>query len=151
MNRLSIQDVTLTNLKQINDSRGSVLHMLRNDDKTFDKFGECYFSEIFPNSVKAWKLHTIQTQNLAVPIGKVRFVLFDNRKNSNTKGEINIIELGRPEHYDRLTIPPNIWYGFQCISDSPALIVNCANFPHNREESWTIDFNDKTIPYRWTI
>ncbi len=53
--------------------------MLRNDSPEFEKFGECYFSEIFPGKIKAWKRHNLQTQNLAVPIGLIKIVFFDSR------------------------------------------------------------------------
>ena len=65
-----IDGVILTELLQINDERGAVLHMLRNDAPEFTRFGECYFSEVLPSTIKAWKRHHNQTQNLAVPVGR---------------------------------------------------------------------------------
>ena len=61
-----IDDVVLTELKQFSDERGTLLHMLRNDDPIFTTFGECYFSEVLPGAVKAWKLHHNQTQNTSI-------------------------------------------------------------------------------------
>ena len=43
----NIEGVKITPLKIIADDRGSVMHMMRNDSKVFDKFGEIYFSTIF--------------------------------------------------------------------------------------------------------
>ena len=40
----SIEGLEIHDLKQINDDRGSVLHMIRSDSVGFVKFGECYFS-----------------------------------------------------------------------------------------------------------
>jgi dTDP-4-dehydrorhamnose 3,5-epimerase len=142
-----IPGVFLKELAQISDQRGAVLHMLRNDADDFEKFGECYFSEVLPGKIKAWKFHKEQTQNLAVPVGRVRFVLFDNRDPNNEK--LEIIELGRPDAYSRLKIPPQIWYGFSCISEETALITNCANIPHSPEESLVKDVNDPFVPYKW--
>ena len=53
-----IEGIKVTPLKQIGDDRGKVMHMLRNDSKDFVKFGECYFSEVLSDSIKAWKKHT---------------------------------------------------------------------------------------------
>ncbi len=145
----SIEGVVQTELKQLTDARGSVLHMLRNDDVTFTSFGECYFSEIFPGSIKAWKIHHEQTQHLAVPVGRIRFVIYDDREFSSTRGNIQIIELGRPDSYLRLMVPSELWYGFTCISDVPALLVNCADIPHNPHESEVKAINDASIPYKW--
>ena len=69
-----INGVLIQSLKKIEDNRGSVLHMIRNDGVLFEKFGEVYFSEIYPGKVKAWKRHREQTQHLAglgVPAGGV--------------------------------------------------------------------------------
>ena len=145
-----IKDVTMTELKQFYDDRGSVLGMFRNDDPEFSSFGECYFSEILPAAVKAWKLHEKQTQHFAVPIGRVKLVIYDNRKHSASGGNLQIVELGRPDLYLRVMIPPGLWYGFSCISETPALIVNCSDIPHDPQESKTIIFDDNSIPYKWT-
>lgn len=144
-----INGVTYTSLKQIGDERGTVLHMLRNDAVDFTNFGECYFSEIFPGAVKAWKCHKLQTQFLSVPVGRVRFVLFDGRDNSSTKNKMEISEIGRPENYCRLKIPPGIWYGFTCISSSNALVVNCADIPFDESERLSKDSDDPAFPFKW--
>jgi len=147
--RTKIEGVTITPLQQIVDDRGAVLHMLRNDSEDFTGFGECYFSEIFTGAVKAWKLHEKQTQLLSVPVGKVRFVLYDDRAGSPSKGEAEIVELGRPDDYSRIRIPPGIWYGFTCISDTNALIVNCADLPFDQSERRSRPPKDPEIPYEW--
>jgi dTDP-4-dehydrorhamnose 3,5-epimerase len=133
-----IEGVALTPLRQIVDDRGAVLHMLRADATGFRGFGECYFSEIRPRVLKAWKRHNRQTQNLAVPVGRVRFVISDTREGSPTNGALQLIELGRPDAYARLTIPPNVWYGFACLTDTPALVANCADIAYEPGESEAI-------------
>ena len=76
--------------------------------------------------------NSIQTQNLTVIHGSIKFVIFDDRKNSITKNQINVFEISRDKNYKLLTIPPNIWYGFSCITASvKSLIVNCSDYPHN--------------------
>jgi len=136
-------------LVQIPDLRGTVLHMIRNDSQDFHGFGECYFSEILPSAVKAWKFHLNQMQNLAVPVGRVRLVVFDDREGSGTRGQVQVLDLGRPDNYFRVTIPPQLWYGFSCISAQPALLVNFANIPHDPSESITSPIDEAKIPYHW--
>ncbi|MHB8475458.1 MAG: dTDP-4-dehydrorhamnose 3,5-epimerase family protein [Steroidobacteraceae bacterium] len=148
-NVVPIDGVSLTELRQIHDERGAVLHMLRCDSAEFTRFGECYFSETLPGAIKAWKCHRVQTQNLAVPIGRVRMVIFDERGSSPTRGHLRVLELGRPDAYARLRIPPGIWYGFSCISSVPALLVNCADIPHDPADNVSRSSDDPTIPYTW--
>ena len=150
MDNKLIQGVIVTSLNVISDERGSVLHMLRSDEDSFTKFGGCYFSEINPNVIKGWKMHKLQTQNLTVPIGRIKFVLFDNRKFSETLSMINVFEIGRPDNFFRLTIPPNIWYSLKCISESSSIIVNCADIPHESNECEVHNIENNFIPFSWS-
>jgi dTDP-4-dehydrorhamnose 3,5-epimerase len=141
--------VTYTEARQILSEKGAVLHLLRNDSPQFVKFGECYMSELFPKAIKAWKMHKMQTQNLTVPVGRIKLVLFDVRQDSETKNNFIELELGRPDSYYLVTIPPGVWYGFQSISNSNSLIVNCSDMPHDKEESVVMDITNSLIPYKW--
>lgn len=143
-----VRGVTLCELRQVIDVRGSVLHMLRADASDFAGFGECYFSEVLPGAVKAWKRHRAQTQNLAVPVGRVRLVIYDEGQGTEP-GPLCILELGRPDAYRRVRIPPGLWYGFSCISSTPALIANCADLPHDPADGITRPYDDPAIPYQW--
>jgi dTDP-4-dehydrorhamnose 3,5-epimerase len=144
-----IEGVTVTELRQISDARGAVLHMLRADAEDFTRFGECYFSEVMPGAVKAWKRHRAQTQNLSVPVGRILMVLYDDREGSRSRGKLQVLELGRPDAYRRLRIPPGPWYGFRCISATPALLVNCPDLLHDPAESDALSLSDSAIPYVW--
>ena len=148
---IKIDGVTVVALRELADEYGAVLHMLRNDSPDFINFGECYFSEVLPGAIKAWKLHTKQTQNLAVPIGRIRLVIYDDRVGSSTRGNLQIQEFGRPDAYLRVQIPPGLWYGFACISKTPALLANCADLPHDPTESKRKSSCDHSIPYYWQI
>ena len=145
----SMHGVYLTELRQIADDRGAVLHMLRSDAAEFEQFGECYFSEICPGHIKAWKRHERQTQNIAVPVGRVRFVLLDHRQDSASHGNLYEIELGRPDSYYRLRIPPGIVYGFACLSQETALIANCSDEPHDPSESVIVGVDELDYIYSW--
>ena len=145
----SIDGVLVTGLRQVVDERGAVLHHMRSDAPEFTTFGECYFSEMIPGAVKAWKCHREQTQHLAVPIGRVRFVIYDDRELSPTNGSLEVVELGRPDHYNRLRIPKGLWYGFTCLRDQPALIANCTDEPHDPTDTELRAEYDPRILYHW--
>ena len=70
-----IEGIQITPLKEIKDERGSVMHMIRSDSKVFKKFGEVYFSTVFPNKIKAWHMHKEMTLNYVCVEGKIKFVL----------------------------------------------------------------------------
>ena len=144
-----IEGVIIQPLKQITDKRGSVLHLLKNDSSLFKQFGEVYFSEIHSGVIKAWKQHKQQSQNLTVPLGVIRLVIYDNRPNSNTHRKITEYKLGRPEDYKLVHIPPMLWYGYQGIGDQTALIANFTDLSHDSEEIESLSDDTSQIPYQW--
>ena len=144
-----IEGVIIQPLKQIDDSRGSVLHMLRKDSQLFKEFGEIYFSEINSGIIKAWKRHKIQSQNITVPVNMIRLVIYDSRQDSKTQGKIKEYEIGRPHYYRLVHIPPMLWYGFQTLGHQTALIANCPDHPHDPGETESVSFDSKEIPYQW--
>ena len=145
-----IEGVIISPLKQILDERGKVMHMLKNTDKHFTKFGEIYFSTIHPGAIKGWHQHSEMTLNYAVPWGQIKFVLFDDRKDSQTKGEIQEIFIG-PENYNLVTVPPMVWNGFKGIGSEMAIVANCSTIPHDSNELERIPILDEYIPYDWEV
>jgi len=145
-----IEGVKIVKLTQMLDERGKVMHMININSPSFIDFGEIYFSCIYPGAIKAWHLHKKMTLNYAVPHGNIKFVLYDDRPDSVTKGETQEIFLG-PDHYCLVTVPPMIWNGFKCIGENMAIVANCASLTHSDDEvEKKIPFDD-SIPYDWTI
>ena len=145
-----IDGVVVTPLKQIPDERGKIMHMLRSDDPQFERFGEIYFSMVYPGAIKAWHLHTKMTLNYAVVAGMVKLVLYDPRPSSPTKGEVQEIFLGE-HNYARVKIPPGIYNGFKGVGTAPALVANCSTIPHDPAEIQRLDPFSKDIPYSWDL
>ena len=145
-----IDGVIITPLKQIPDERGKVMHMLRNDAKHFVNFGEIYFSCVYPGAVKAWHLHKKMVLNYAVPCGNIKFVLYDDRKDSPTRGEVQEIFMG-PDNYTLVTVPPMVWNGFKGVGPEMAIVANCASIPHDPAEIERLDPASTVIPYDWEI
>ncbi|MDR1856010.1 MAG: dTDP-4-dehydrorhamnose 3,5-epimerase [Desulfovibrio sp.] len=148
-----IQGVCFLPLRVVPTPRGDVLHVLRPGNPLLpdfrDGFGELYFSEVLPGCVKAWKRHTRQTQRFAVPVGRIGIALHDDRPLSSTRGALQVRELGRPDAYGLLLIPPMVWYGFRALGPHPALICNCADTPHDPAEGERRPPDDPRIPYRF--
>ena len=145
-----IEGVIITPLRQIVDERGKVMHMLRADSDVFKEFGEIYFSCVNPGAVKAWHLHKKMTLNYAVPFGKIRLALYDDREGSSTRGELQELLLS-PEHYFLVTIPSGIWNGVKGLCEEMTIIANCATMPHDPSEIERLDFVSSHIPYDWSV
>lgn len=145
-----IHDVKVAPLRRIPDERGAVLHMLREDSEGFERFGEIYFSTIYPGVVKGWHRHRRMTLNYAVPVGMVKLVCYDDRSGSPTQGAVQEIHLGEL-NYALVTIPPLVWNGFKGEGTVPSLVANCATIPHDPEEIDRIDPFENEFPYDWSL
>ena len=146
----AIHDVRVTPLRRIADERGAILHMLREDDPSFERFGEIYFSIVYPGVVKGWHIHRRMTLNYAVPVGMVKLVCYDDRPDSASRGAVQEIHLGEL-NYALVTIPPMVWNGFKGEGSEPALLANCATLAHDPEEIERLDPFDNEIPYDWAL
>lgn len=145
-----ISGVMLTPLQQIFDERGKVMHMLREDSPIFSRFGEIYFSCTHPGVVKAWHLHKEMTLNYAVIHGEIKFVLFDDRPDSVTRGEIQEFFIS-PENYMLVTVPPLVWNGFKSVGVVASIVANCSTLPHSPDELVRKSPIDPSIPYSWVL
>lgn len=144
-----IEGVQVIPLKQIPDERGTIFHMLKATDPHFRKFGEIYFSTVYPGAVKGWHLHSRMTLNYVCIAGHIKLVLFDDRKKSRTRGEIMELFLG-PETYSLVIIPSNIWNGFKGMASPYSIVANCATHPHDPSHSVRLDPHKNRIPYDWS-
>jgi|SRR5690348_18075447 len=145
-----IDSVQIVPLKRIPDERGTILHMLRSTDAHFLQFGEIYFTTIYKDVIKGWHKHREMTLNYACIEGRIKLVLFDDRPQSPTKGELMEIFLG-PDHFALVIIPPQIWTGFKGMTGPYSIVANCCTHPHDPSRSERMDPFDKSIPYNWDI
>lgn len=143
-----IEGLQVVPLRRIPDERGTVFHMLRASDPHFREFGEIYFSSVYRDAIKGWHRHADMTLNYACVWGRVKLVVFDDREDSATRGEVEEMFLG-PDEYSLVVIPPGLWNGFKGMTDV-ALMANCCTHEHDARRSERIDPHSDTVPYDWT-
>ena len=90
------------------------------------------------------------TVNYVCVIGKIKLVLFDDRPESSTKGELQEIFL-TTENYSLVTVPPRVWNGFKSVENKFSIIANCSDIPHETEEMSRKPFDDPYFNYNWNI
>jgi len=134
------------------DERGRLWEILRSDDDIFDHFGQVYVTTAYPGVVKAWHAHQHQTDFFTVLAGMAKFVLYDMRSDSRTRGEIQEFFLGR-DNLRLITIPPGVYHGFKCVSDQEVLALNCPTRPYNADEpdELRLPASSDQIPYDWSL
>jgi dTDP-4-dehydrorhamnose 3,5-epimerase len=145
-----IDGAKVKKLRTIPDERGRLMEVLRADDPEFIKFGQVYVTTAYPGVTKAWHYHKKQTDNFCCIKGMMKVVLYDDREGSPTMGEVNEFFMG--EHNEiMLQIPPFVWHGFKCISDTEAMVMNCSTEPYNAAspDEFRKPAHESDIPYDW--
>ena len=123
-----LDQIQVNHLRRIFTNGGDVMHALKSTEDSFKGFGEAYFSWVEPGAIKAWKMHQQMTMNLIVPIGEVKFVFHDSANSFFREERIGA------QNYQRLTVPPGIWFGFQVYTQTSSLVLNLASIPHDPTE-----------------
>jgi len=142
---MMIKDAVITRLDVINTPGGNVMHVIKESSEGYLGFGEAYFSWIDEGAIKAWKRHKNMTLNLVVPVGEIKFVLFDDRDMSNRLFQEIILSI---DNYCRLTIPPMVWLGFQGLTRKGSMLLNIANIEHDVDEVDRLEIDQ--INYNWS-
>ena len=145
MSNSLLSGMILTPLKRFPMENGDVLRCLKANENGFEGFGEAYFSFINFNKIKAWKKHRKATLNLMVPVGEIKFVLFDDREDSSTFENFFSVTLSS-DNYQRLTIPPMLWMGFKGIGKQN-LLLDIMNIRHDLDDEDRSPI--ESIPYSW--
>jgi len=145
-----IEGVKTKSLRVIPDERGYLMEMLRSDDALFQKFGQVYVSVAYPGVVKGWHYHKLQTDYFIIVKGMMKVVLYDQRKESPTFGELNEFFMGELNPM-LLVIPPFVVHGMKAMGTQPGYLVNCPTEPYDYKspDEYRIDPHGGEIPYNW--
>jgi len=148
MDKITIRSLIITPLKKIYHPKGDILHCMKDCDRGYSGFGEAYISKVKPDQIKGWNRHKKMTLNFIVPIGSIKFVIIDDNIKSFRKDNIAEVELS-PQNYQRLTVPPGLWVGFQNTSKTDSLLLNIADIKHVPTEKESMPLSK--IDYNWSI
>ena len=145
-----IEGVKIKKLKVIPDERGRLMEILRNDDDFFEKFGQVYMTSTYPDVVKAWHFHEVQTDNIACVQGMIKLVLYDPREDSSTYQELSEYFIGFQNPLI-VQIPPGVYHGWMGVSPEESIIINIPTEAYDYEspDEHRIDPHDNDIPYEW--
>jgi dTDP-4-dehydrorhamnose 3,5-epimerase len=145
-----IKDTIIKQLKFIPDERGRLMEILKCDEDIFTKFGQVYLTTTYPGVVKAWHFHKKQDDFIVCIKGVLKLVLYDNREDSPTKGEVNQFFIG---DYNPLLVkvPKMVYHGWKCVNTEEALVINIPTEPYNPEnpDEYRVDPHDNDFPYNW--
>lgn len=124
----SIEGVGIIKLRRFNDDGGSFTELSRIEDGMFTevpgfKIAQINFSDMVPQSVKAFHVHRRQTDVWFVPPdSKILLILVDLRADSPTNGNLMRFVIGDCNS-QLIVIPPGVAHGCKNIGQEKACLV----------------------------
>lgn len=145
-----IEGVKVRKLQPIPDERGYLMEILRSDWEEFEKFGQVYVTVAYPDVVKAWHYHRLQTDHFICLQGMAKVVLYDGREDSPTYREIEEFFIGDLNRL-LIKIPPFVVHGFKGLGPGMTLMVNVPTELYNYQEpdEYRLPPDTDQIPYNW--
>jgi dTDP-4-dehydrorhamnose 3,5-epimerase len=147
---MMIDGVVVKKLKVIPDERGRLMEILRCDEEIFSRFGQVYMTTTYPGVVKAWHFHKRQDDYITCVKGMIKMVLFDDREDSPTRGQVNEFFAGDYNPV-MVKVPKMVLHGWKCVSEGEAFMVNVPTEPYDPKnpDEHRVDPHTNSIPYRW--
>lgn len=119
-----IAGVEIIELGNVLTRSGSLLEVFRSDWKGVDIVPQhVLWVQLNANCVTDWHRHDRQADHLVGVGGNIRLALWDDRQDSPTRGQHEIIRLGalRPV---MVIVPIGVWHGLRNESGQPAGYLN---------------------------
>ena len=132
-----IEGIELHPMKHIAVPKGDIFHAIHCTDEGYD------------GMVKGWKRHNRMVLNIVVPVGAVKFVVYDDREGSKTKGQFEEIILSPKDNYQRLTVQPGLWMAFAGAGEGTSMLMDIIPEVHDDSEASRVDLSE--IPYNFNV
>lgn len=103
-----------------------------------------------PGALSAWHGHAETTDRLYVAEGTVRFVLYDQRPESPTRGRVNEFILS-PRRPGLLVVPPQVWHGLQNVGGGTAIVMGGVDhaYCYEKPDHWRAPADSPDIPFEF--
>ena len=128
-----IKDVKVVPLVAHVDDRGYLIEILRSTDEHFTRFGQVYLvGDVTRGTIRAFHKHARLWDWFFVSHGTGKFVLRDDRPDSPTYNEMQIVVTGA-RNPSLIVVPPGVYHGWMALEDDTQL-VSTASEVYNREK-----------------
>lgn len=145
-----IDGIIIKDIKKFVDERGFFSEVLRDDWKDLldnDKILQFNLSYSYPDIVRAWHRHVHGQVDYFICItGSIKVCAYDDRKDSETRGELDEIVLSE-EKLRVARIPGILWHGYKAIGDKPIKMLYGVNslYNYSKPDEERRPWNDNTI------
>jgi len=146
-----IKGVKIKELIVHKDQRGDFREILRTDKGLMSEIKQVSIGKTFPGIIKAFHWHKHQDDLIYVIRGDIQLVLYDQRRDSITKGETQIIFLGESCNPQLVFIPRGVLHGYKVLKDKEAEVIYIMNNIYNNEcpDEGRVPHDDFNIGFDW--
>lgn len=147
-----INGLAIRPAKTIADDRGTICEMYSADWGYHpDPLVYVYQITIRPGAIKGWVVHRTYDDRGFVSRGSIKFVLYDDRKDSPTFGMLNVLYF---DEHNRclITIPRGVFHALQNVGIEDAYFYNMpsATYHHENPDKERLPVDTDKIPYKFT-
>ena len=146
-----IEGVAVREVRNVVTHNGITTELFRRDWGIVDyEIPQMIHVALRGNAVSAWHMHERKTDHVFVVGGHIKVVLYDDRDDSRTRGQLDVFNLS-PARPQLVVIPPAVWHGVQNLSNEVSAFVNYFDLEYDYEDpdDWRLPPDTPEIPYRF--
>lgn len=129
---MNIHDVRQIPLTTHEDDRGYLYEVIHSSDPFISQLGQVYIvGDRVANVVRAYHKHARLHDWFHIVKGAAKFVLVDDRPNSPTNQEFDIL-IGSDRSPSLIVVPPGVFHGWMSLQPD-TIMVSVASHEYNRE------------------
>ena len=147
-----INDVRIKKVETYPDDRGYFREVIKEGEEVFAEVKQTSVTVTYSAVIKAFHWHRHQEDIWYVASGMARIVLYDQREDSSTYKETQVIVAGEDNSLV-VRIPIGVVHGYQVLGQKPVMLfyhTTKAYDPSHPDEE-RIAWNDPTIGFDWSV
>lgn len=145
-----INGVEIKKLTVYPDDRGFFAEIAKEGEAVWKDLKQLSVTQTYPGVVKAFHWHKRQYDLWFCAAGNIQAVLWDQREDSPTKGETQVVYMGERAPV-ALLIPPGVVHGYRVLGLTPATVTYFTTEAYNPKDpdEERIPFDDPKIGFDW--
>jgi dTDP-4-dehydrorhamnose 3,5-epimerase len=110
-----------------------------------------YLATLEPGIVKGWIVHQLQSDRTVTISGRIRWVLYDGRPDSPTRGRLQIVTVTERNRM-LLVVPSGVWHAAENVGDATASFLNMPTraYDHAHPDKFRLPLDTAEIPFRFS-
>lgn len=144
-----IEGVVVRFQAPVEDERGEIVEVYRPSWGVLDApLVYVYHISILPGIVKGWVVHQHQDDRLFVQRGRLRFGLYDDRRDSPTHQMLNVFTVSE-RHRALVVIPRGVFHGIENVGVDEAIYLNMPTraYDHANPDKHRLPLENDLIPF----